>query len=176
LTKPLCQRSYRDGRPCQQTERYRPPDKLPSCWRHLTPEERTTVQMRGAAALTLGTEVYMSEGNMYLTWEIPPRRKDFSDLAYLHIFQDERCAWCGRNGLHLVQDHDHETELLRGLLCDGCNKNEAFYGRHIKRPEVARPHAWDLYRRVPPAKLLDLRIRHANDPRCRCGCQSRRVP
>jgi hypothetical protein len=169
--KPLCQRTYRDGRPCQQDQRYALPGVLPSCWRHLTDDERQAVREQANAARAAGTEKYMSEGNVYLTWAVPARGDGWSDLDYLHAFQAGRCAWCGRDDQPLVRDHDHETLLLRGLLCDGCNKAEAVYGRHIRRSEIARPHAWDLYRRVPPAAMLDdVHIRHANDPRCRCGC------
>ncbi|MGA5598480.1 endonuclease domain-containing protein [Streptomyces cellulosae] len=169
--QPPCQRHYRNGRPCMQAGLYRPADEQLSCWRHLTREERQAVQGRSSAALAASTEQYMSEGNRYLSWAVPARRAGQTDLDYLLAFQSGRCAWCGRGDESLAQDHDHETELLRGLLCDGCNKAEAVYGRSIKRPEISRPHAWDLYRRIPPAVLLDLNVRFPNDPRCRCGCQ-----
>lgn len=45
---------------------------------------------------------------------------------YLEMYakQDGRCAICGeipstRRGLHI--DHCHETGIVRGLLCHGCN-------------------------------------------------------
>jgi hypothetical protein len=43
------------------------------------------------------------------------------------IEQKGLCAICGKSpseqgGKALAIDHDHETGLLRGLLCDGCNK------------------------------------------------------
>ncbi|MFI0966999.1 endonuclease domain-containing protein [Streptomyces sp. NPDC021080] len=172
----LCQRHYGDGRPCQQAQRYRLPNSTPSCWRHLTFEERSLVVAKKAARMAEATAQYMSEGNVYLTWQIPSRAAGQSDREYLKAFHDGRCAWCGRTDEPLVRDHDHDTELSRGLLCTGCNQAESVYGRYIKRGEVARPHAWDLYRRVPPASLLSVRIRQPNDPRCRCGCQPRRTP
>jgi hypothetical protein len=39
--------------------------------------------------------------------------------------QDHACAVCGRHGetyRKLCVDHDHETGVVRGLLCDRCNK------------------------------------------------------
>ena len=40
--------------------------------------------------------------------------------------QDGKCALCGRepyngSGKKLHIDHDHETKIIRGLLCHGCN-------------------------------------------------------
>lgn len=39
--------------------------------------------------------------------------------------QDGGCAVCGRKnfaGRYLAVDHDHETGLVRGALCDNCNR------------------------------------------------------
>lgn len=174
----LCQRHYGDGRPCAQQMRYREP--LPgaagSCWRHLNAEERQHIQEQSAAYEKLATEAYMSEGNRYLTWSVPARTAGQKDEKYLHVFQAGRCAWCGRTDQPLRRDHDHDSELLRGLLCEGCNQSEAVYGRYIKRKDIDRPHAWDIYRRMPPAILLGLFVHVRNDPRCRCGCSGRMGP
>lgn len=45
------------------------------------------------------------------------------EFEFLRIAQDDRCAICNEPdpaGLHI--DHDHETGLIRGLLCGKCNK------------------------------------------------------
>ena len=47
------------------------------------------------------------------------------DLAALIEVQGGSCAICGRQpkpgGRRLAIDHDHETGLVRGLLCYRCN-------------------------------------------------------
>lgn len=52
------------------------------------------------------------------TWGDAPRGADLSE------WQDGRCAWCGTDMWALVTDHCHETGLVRGLLCAGCNVRE----------------------------------------------------
>lgn len=47
-------------------------------------------------------------------------------------WQDSRCAMCGHRE-KLVRDHDHETGLIRGLLCSRCNTSEG-----IGNPEMDR--------------------------------------
>lgn len=51
------------------------------------------------------------------TWSIP------AEPTTLRRWQDGRCAWCGFKD-ELVRDHCHETGLIRGLLCRGCNQDE----------------------------------------------------
>lgn len=53
------------------------------------------------------------------TWGEPP----VGD-GDLEDWQEHRCACCGKFG-PLVRDHCHETGLIRGLLCHGCNLDEA---------------------------------------------------
>lgn len=61
--------------------------------------------------------------------------RDFYDLLY--EFQDGRCWICQlATGVtkRLANDHDHKTDLLRGLLCGECNQ---FLGRRVRsNPEV----------------------------------------
>lgn len=40
-------------------------------------------------------------------------------------WQAGRCAWCGCDKFSLVRDHCHDTGLIRGLLCSGCNVHES---------------------------------------------------
>jgi hypothetical protein len=71
-------------------------------------------------------------------------------VAVLEEWQHGLCAVCGQF-LALVLDHDHETMEIRGLLCEPCNMREGFN--------------WELrvmilYRRMPPAYLLDMHVRY----------------
>jgi hypothetical protein len=45
------------------------------------------------------------------------------DYAKLKKKQRGRCALCKRRKAkgHLCVDHDHKTDKIRGLLCNGCN-------------------------------------------------------
>jgi hypothetical protein len=64
--------------------------------------------------------------------------------AALTAMQDGRCAICGTEG-PLHADHDHDTGLLRGMLCQSCNNRE---GRAGADPRL------DAYRASPPAAGL----------------------
>jgi len=79
--------------------------------------------------------------------EDPERRSWF----YLSEWQDGRCAICTRTG-HLVDDHDHATGLIRGLLCRSCNTREG-----LDRGDTG---VFAAYRTKNPASILDVRIRY----------------
>ncbi len=64
------------------------------------------------------------------------------------------CAICGRRGD--IFDHDHETGLVRGLLCRGCNAIEG--GPGGDHPNHVR------YREHPPAASLPVPIRYCAPP------------
>ena len=59
-------------------------------------------------------------------WEVPKvfRSCPWSELQPLYDFQAGRCAMCGYGDADLVIDHDHQTGMVRGLLCRSCNVSE----------------------------------------------------
>ena len=74
--------------------------------------------------------------NRINSWQADPLRQresqlrrfyDIDQLQYLAMLahQSGECAVCGVDSADLPQrldvDHDHETGLVRGLLCRGCN-------------------------------------------------------
>lgn len=63
------------------------------------------------------------------------------------------CAVCGERRSRLLVDHDHETGLVRGLLCNGCNASE---GRDYRAPWFER------YRENPPAARLGLHVPYSS--------------
>lgn len=75
------------------------------------------------------------------------------DEQALHIaftaWHDKRCAVCGARKGRLVTDHDHDTGLIRGLLCPSCNGRE--------------PHDDGLFRKYrerPPVQILGIHLRY----------------
>lgn len=69
---------------------------------------------------------------------------DAGKRAALTAMQGGRCAVCQTGG-PLQADHDHDTGLLRGMLCQSCNVRE---GRTGGDPAI------DAYRASPPAAAL----------------------
>jgi hypothetical protein len=60
------------------------------------------------------------------------------------------CAICGVTGV-LVDDHDHQTGLMRGQLCHTCNTKE---GKGSQRPPFVK------YRERHPAAILGVKVRY----------------
>ena len=76
-----------------------------------------------------------------MTWELPPRGTSMRE------WQRGRCAGCGLHDASLVEDHSHETGLVRGYLCRSCNGLEGV-SDHIK---------WDRWRAgMNPATILGI--------------------
>lgn len=68
-------------------------------------------------------------------------------LEALRAHQGGKCALCEQIK-PLVVDHDHETKLVRGLLCYRCNTSEG-----------ASDYPWlRAYRANPPAASLGLQV------------------
>ena len=76
-----------------------------------------------------------------------------ADRSTLNAWHAGRCAVCGYRDIRLMDDHDHDTGLIRGLLCRSCNGCE--------------PHDDGLfreYRERPPARILGIHLLYY-DPR-----------
>ncbi|MFE7634467.1 endonuclease domain-containing protein [Kitasatospora sp. NPDC057518] len=69
-------------------------------------------------------------------------------ISYLMAWQKFRCAICG-DRTTLQKDHDHSTGLVRGGLCESCNRGEG----HAKTAPVYLD-----YRRRHPASILGVQI------------------
>jgi hypothetical protein len=92
----------------------------------------------------------------------------------LGLWQAGRCAICGKWplpdkwGYSLVEDHDHASMLVRGLLCRRCNAAEGISQRQIFRA----------YRRRHPTVLLGMTIPYNGgclEPSCTCDGGIRRA-
>lgn len=64
----------------------------------------------------------------------------------LYDLQEGKCAACQVAPPHVI-DHDHATDLVRGLLCIECNPREG-YGQDDC---LHRPRCFSVYRADPPA-------------------------
>ncbi|MGV9278025.1 endonuclease domain-containing protein [Streptomyces griseosporeus] len=87
-------------------------------------------------------------------WPVPaagPPVPEDQAAAVLNDWQQGRCAICATTE-DLVNDHDHQTGLMRGRLCRRCNTNEGMDGR----PGTV----YEKYRRRPPTRILGIRLRY----------------
>ena len=80
----------------------------------------------------------------------PLTREQF---ARLRSYQDGGCALCGRVRNDLELDHDHRTNLIRGMLCRECNLLLGEYER--KKRLFAH---FEAYLQEPPMKVLGLSV------------------
>lgn len=88
-------------------------------------------------------------------------RSDSEARPLLMSAQHGRCGGCfDLIGDALVLDHDHATNLVRGLVCQSCNVHD---GQRQRGPFTARLRAWDAYLAETPAAMVlsgatDLRL------------------
>jgi hypothetical protein len=83
------------------------------------------------------------------SWDAAIPQGHDGDRSTLRAWHAGLCAVCGYRDDRLVEDHDHDTGLIRGLLCRSCNGRE--------------PHDDGLFRKYrerPPAQILGIRLRY----------------
>ncbi|GHA46602.1 hypothetical protein GCM10010329_81560 [Streptomyces spiroverticillatus] len=139
-------------------------DGVPACSRHLTSEELAAVDELRAGAARLVDRWLPHLPPACWFWPLPADQDPLpaSTEDMLFTWQQSRCAICGRNGQRtrrtapdaLVLDHDHETGLVRGLLCYRCNKREG-----LQSP--GEDGRYGNYRKLPPARQLGLTTRYS---------------
>lgn len=107
----------------------------PACWSW--PKRRSEIERLWEEARKVPT----SETNV-----LPAERVAFS---VLERWQNGRCAVCGETSEgRLVRDHDHDSGMIRGLLCSGCNTLEGWSSSQL----------FANYRRRHPAALLAVKV------------------
>ena len=171
---PLCSRPTRSGTPCRrgrlravtlvldgQVERY----ETPACDSHATDAELIEHAYAEALAENAHREYHKNLPVECWSWPVTgDHRKRAaeanacldSEEAYglawqlLEDWQAKRCAICG--GRSKVDDHDHQTGLVRGRLCQSCNTLEAF--------AYLPGNPFERYRARNPASILGLTIRY----------------
>lgn len=77
-----------------------------------------------------------------------PLQEEVDDWL-LAEWHERRCAICGDRD-RLVNDHDHKTGLMRGLLCNSCNVMEG----------VSDDPLFAKYREKHPAAILGVKVRY----------------
>ncbi|MFC5268491.1 endonuclease domain-containing protein [Kribbella qitaiheensis] len=77
-----------------------------------------------------------------------------SDDDLLRLWQDGRCAVCAvPDWGSLVEDHDWDTGLTRGMLCRSCN---------VKEGNAGDVMPWTAFRENPPTRMLGMQIVYVN--------------
>jgi hypothetical protein len=108
---------------------------LPACWEWPVPS---------SLDLLASQHPFHERGGDWCDEEIHSR-------AALLAWHEGRCAICSDlAGEDLVEDHDHDTGLVRGFLCRSCNTLEGF-SKSETTGSIAK------YRRRTPSQILGLR-------------------
>lgn len=82
-------------------------------------------------------------------WKVVEVPEGANEVEALHAWQRRRCAICGKeHDRGLYHDHDHDTGLLRGLLCPGCNSHEG----------LSDAPAYEKYRKLHPTIQLGITV------------------
>jgi hypothetical protein len=169
MTTPRCQavtyaKTQCKAKPYSTTFRYeylelagQLPNAETCCAVHLTNAEKDWIRLAGenrenrrVAALDVAPACW--------SWPFPPPMlvpdgydAERAAWAVLERWQAGRCAVCAAVE-YLINDHDHQTGLVRGQLCTRCNGREANW--QIERCVFGR------YRSRPPTAILNLTIRY----------------
>lgn len=157
---PRCGRPNQTGKPCRmrRPQQYKSTlSHAPACSAHLTDEDRAAMH-RAHTEYTEQMRVVLAE--LGLPAPLPERDPAcwswlVSEGMDLDDFQDGRCGACGVPNRRMVLDHDHDTGLIRGLLCRYCNAREGHASIH-------GDHIWTRYRRRNPATILGVVERYVD--------------
>jgi Recombination endonuclease VII len=145
--------------PFRLTERYEPP----ACYGHATDAERLEYAHLEALVENAVRDHQWDLPIACWTWPVTDEHcrrafeanacvnaavAEFPAFQLLSDWQAGRCAVCG--GKSEVNDHDHQTGLVRGELCRSCNSMEAY--AYLPSSPFVR------YRTKNPASILGLSI------------------
>lgn len=154
MTAP-CAATTKSGRPCK-AEASRWPQGVDGnpqlCGRHLPIRLREIRDAGFAERERRRTERLDARVPACWSWEPVAPDEIGDEHAVRRAFREwhaDRCAVCGFRDARLVDDHDHDTGLIRGLLCRSCNGKEPHDNGLFQR-----------YRQRPPARILGIRLRY----------------
>lgn len=86
------------------------PDKTKKSWNHANWKKQAIISKEGQPFTTI-------------------------DFDRLYQIQQGRCSICNKHQSELMRplnvDHNHETKICRGLLCDNCNKGIGLLGDSV---------------------------------------------
>lgn len=148
----LCTATTTTGRPCKAQ-----PSRWPRgvygdpqlCGRHL-PVPLREIRDAGFAELERRhSERLDARVPACWTWDTAIPGEGEGPRTAFRAWHADRCTVCGFRAPRLVDDHDHDTGLIRGLLCRSCNGRE--------------PHDDGLFRKYrerSPAQILGIHLRY----------------
>ena len=124
------------------------------CYAHLTADQRAAYDV--AHRVVQDRMDRLAREPECWSWPVPKAREyaseEEADEALNNWQRFRGCAICGDTG-SLVEDHDHETGLVRGDLCHACNIKE---GKGYSTPPFVK------YRERHPAAILGVKVRYCS--------------
>lgn len=156
LRRMECGQPTRKGTPCRNAPLiwfdHWPTQELPGrCGAHLGKADKITYADRRARDEEATRQHWEASHPACWTWPEPDAiASATSAWEALWCWQDQQCAICGRRR-ELVVDHDHDSGLVRGLLCGPCNSRER------------RDGLWARYSKRPATKILGIEIRYQDN-------------
>lgn len=122
----------------------------PACWSWPVPDDLASWEP--PVEYTVGSGEYELPQEVIDDLMAVDRTPAGRAAALLSWWQDGRCAVCNVRGMHLCEDHDHESGLVRGMLCRSCNTREGL--------DCGTEGPFARYRERPPTSILGLEIRY----------------
>lgn len=121
---------------------------------------------RGEAARAVARTHYRDNREKYRGYNLGKYGITAADYDALIALQGGGCACCGakanRDGKRLAVDHDHDTGVVRGILCSNCNRGVAALGDHIDGVRRALAFLERAQHRAPVRAAPTMRINLLN--------------